>query len=67
MRRSTELSNGFRPVRDLFREVRREHEVHWYCKLCTFSYWEPEVSAGWPLSATGLLMLVKHLKGHVDR
>jgi len=65
MKRSSELSNGFRPVRMLFREERGENAVHWYCRLCPFSYWEPDVSAGWPLSIGGLLVLVKHSKSHI--
>jgi len=57
--------NGFRPVRELFREVRGEDAVHWYCRLCQYSYWEPFVqSPGLPLSIDGLLYLVKHLRSH---
>ena len=65
-RRASELNNGFRPVRACFREVRAESAVHWYCQLCTFSYWEPFTSSGWPLTVSGLLLLIKHVKGHTD-
>jgi hypothetical protein len=64
VRQQSELGRGFKPVRMLFKEVRGQASVHWYCQLCTYSYWEPEVSSGWPLSVDGLLTLVEHVKSH---
>jgi hypothetical protein len=66
VRQMSELRRGFLPVTRCFREERGEHVVHWYCHFCPYSYYEPEVSAGWPLSMSGLLQLAKHAKTHTD-
>jgi hypothetical protein len=63
-RHITALGAGFRPVRALFIESHMGNSTWWHCRLCSYAYTETEQSPDWPVSLQGLLLLVKHVRGH---
>jgi hypothetical protein len=64
MRQQSALGRGFAPVRALFTESVQGSSTYWACRLCPWLFHEVNESSGWPISVSGLYMLIKHLKGH---
>lgn len=61
------LGQGFKPIRALFIESPVGGYRSWQCRLCQYLYEEPDTTGpmGNPISLSGLLLLVKHCRGHV--
>jgi len=64
VKKTSAISAGIRPVRDLFRVEQKGDNQYWFCKLCPFVYYESYAGPSWPITVGGLLALVKHLRGH---
>lgn len=65
-RNMSALGRGMQPVRALFAESRIGNRTDWTCRLCPFVYYEIDNGDRWPITVSGLLLLTKHLRGHLQ-